>query len=423
MREMKESGIDWIGKIPKNWKIGKIKNFYKLQTGFTPDSKNQEFYDENGYNWITIGDLNKSKYIPRRSKSRISQKYIDEFKPLIIPKGSLLYSFKLSVGQVAIANQNVYSNEAIASFLANENVNLDFLYYSSYMIIENANENIYGAKLLNQELINNAYIIFPEIEEQRKISEFLDKKILQIDNVIEKTRKTIEDYKIYKQSIITKAVTKGLNENVEMKETGSEWIGKIPAHWNYISINSLFDYIDERNTDENAELLSLYTAIGVKPRSELEEKGNKAITVMNYKIVKENDIIVNKLLAWMGAIAYSDYNGVTSPDYDVYRAKKKSNVVKAYYNAYFRYTCFKGDCYKYGHGIMMMRWRTYPQEFLRIKVPNPPYEEQIKIAEYLDKKCNEIDLLIRNKEQIIGELEKYKKSLIYEYVTGKKEVI
>ena len=124
----------------------------------------------------------------------------------------------------------------------------------------------------------------------------------------------------------------------------------------------------------------------------------------------------------MGAIGYSEYDGVTSPDYDVYRAKENAPVVKTYYNEYFRHTCFKNDCYKYGHGIMLMRWRTYPEEFLRIKVPNPPLEEQKEIAKYLDEKCSEIDKLIAKKEELLADLERYKKSLIYEYVTGKKEV-
>lgn len=278
-----------------------------------------------------------------------------------------------------------------------------------------------GIKHLQKDFINNMKVGIPNNYEN--ITNYLDKKITEIDNVVEKTKETIEDYKKYKKSFIIKVTTKGLDRNVEMKDTDSGWIGKIPKHWEFVRINTLFHTVDERNKDDNARLLSLYTSIGVKPRDELEEKGNKAVTVLNYKKVKHNDIIVNKLLAWMGAIAYSDYEGVTSPDYDVYRAKEKANVVRNYYNAYFRHTNFNGDCHRYGHGIMLMRWRTYPEELLRIKVPNPPYDEQIKIAKAIDEKCSEIDKLIANKEKIIEELEQYKKSLIYEYVTGKKEVI
>lgn len=409
MREMKESNVYYLKKIPKTWSIQKFKNFSQCRMGETILS------EETAKDGIPVYSATQEDKIFGYTSN---VKFILNKGDIVIPArgnsigcATLVKEDKATCTQTTIGCYNI-------KYIDNK------FYY--YVIIGLKDEWFkYDGSAIPQitvEQVKNNKLAIPTMKEQKKIVDFLDKKIIEIDNVIEKTKETIEDYKIYKQSIITKAVTKGLDENVEMKETGSEWIGKIPAHWNYLRINRLFDYIDERNTDENAELLSLYTAIGVKPRSELEEKGNKAITVMNYKIVKENDIIVNKLLAWMGAIAYSNYNGVTSPDYDVYRAKKNINVVKEYYNAYFRYTCFKGDCYKYGHGIMMMRWRTYPEEFLRIEVPNPPYEEQIKIAEYLNKKCTVIDNLISSKEKLIEELESYKKSLIYEYVTGKKEV-
>ena len=277
-------------------------------------------------------------------------------------------------------------------------------------------------KILNNEGQGKIVYAIPTILEQQKIVDFLDDKIGEVDTIISKTKASIEEYKKYRKSIVIKAVTKGLYPDVPMKQTDSDWIGEIPAHWDYVRIQRLFETVDERNENENALLLSLYTALGVKPRNELEEKGNKASTVMNYKKVQKNDVIVNKLLAWMGAIGYSDYEGVTSPDYDVYRARKGANVVRNYYNEYFRNTCFNGDCYKYGHGIMLMRWRTYPEEFLRIRVPNPPLVEQQEIADYLAEKCGEIDALIAKKEAFVEEMEAYKKSIIYEYVTGKKEV-
>lgn len=265
-------------------------------------------------------------------------------------------------------------------------------------------------------------ILVPSFEIQKKIAGLLDVKINTINSIERQTKSTIENYKLLKQSIITEAVTKGLDKNVEMKDSGIEWVGRIPKHWEVVKIKHLFDVINERNENEGAILLSLFTALGVAPRSEMEDKGNKASTVINYKIVKKGDLIVNKLLAWMGAVAFSDYNGVTSPDYDVYRLKRNSNAFKQYYEWYFRFTNFKDDCYKYGRGIMMMRWRTYSSEFKMIDIVNPPYSEQVEIYEYLKLKVREIDALIEKKNRLLLELETYKKSLIYEYVTGKKEV-
>ena len=183
MREMKNSGISWLGKIPYDWKVGKVKHFYHFITGFTPDSKNESFYDENGTPWVTISDMD-GKYVVG-TKNGISPNYVSAKNPTLVPSNSLLYSFKLSVGQVARTTFDVYTNEAIASFLPLDNISLDYLFYSSQVcIIENANENIYGAKLLNQDLINNATILFPPLEEQQKIASFLDRKCAEIDEMI-----------------------------------------------------------------------------------------------------------------------------------------------------------------------------------------------------------------------------------------------
>ena len=209
-----------------------------------------------------------------------------------------------------------------------------------------------------------------------------------------------------------------------MRNSGIDWIGEIPEHWEVRRIGRLFKLRDEKNYKpmEEVQLLSLYTGIGVFPHGEQEERGNKAVTVEGYKVVHKNDIVVNIILAWMGAIGVSDYDGVTSPAYDVY-IPDFTKVVPHYFHYVFRTKGIAAECYKYGRGIMMMRWRTYSSEFKQISVPYPSIEEQQQIASYLDAKCSEIDSLIALKQAKIEELKEYKKSVIYEYVTGKKEVI
>ena len=204
--KLKDSGIEWIGKIPKHWEIGKVKHYYQIATGFTPSSDNETFYDdENGHIWITISDL-KEKFIAD-SFSKISQFYIDQYKPKTIPKNSLLYSFKLSVGAVAFNKVDVFTNEAIASFFDNDKISLPFLYYSSRFIVFNANENIYGAKILNQNLIKNAKIVFPPLQEQEAIARYLDEKTQAIDELISAHQKSIEKLKDYRTSLISEVVT------------------------------------------------------------------------------------------------------------------------------------------------------------------------------------------------------------------------
>lgn len=209
----------------------------------------------------------------------------------------------------------------------------------------------------------------------------------------------------------------------EMKDSGIEWIGKVPNEWGEQRIKTLFNLREEKNYAplEEVNLISLYTDLGVVQHSELEKTtGNKASNADGYKKVYKDDIVVNIILCWMGAIGRSEYDGVTSPAYDIYIPQNE--VLSKFYHYYFRTKGFSGDCYKRGRGIMAMRWRTYSDQFRDIRVAYPPLEEQYKIVDYLDQKCSAIDELIAKKEQYLSEIENYKKSLIYEYVTGKKEV-
>ena len=203
---LRPSGIDWIGEIPEHWRICLVKHKYSIQTGFTPATKIKEYYDaENGFIWITIGDMKDN--VISDSVNKVSSKYIEEFKPQKTPKGSLLYSFKLSVGQVAFAGVDLYTNEAIASFLQSKSVNLNFLKYSSSLIINDANINIYGAPIMNQELIKNAPIVFPPLKEQEEIAAYLDKKCADIDGLKAKLVKKRATLKELRQAIISEVVT------------------------------------------------------------------------------------------------------------------------------------------------------------------------------------------------------------------------
>jgi len=187
------------------------------------------------------------------------------------------------------------------------------------------------------------------------------------------------------------------------------WYGILPNHWYSQRIKTLFSLRDERNYEplSDVRLLTLYTAYGVRPHDEVEKTtGNRAVTADGYKIVYENDIIVNIILCWQGAIGLSKYDGVTSPAYDVYKAKS-DDVNVSYYNYLFRLPIFSGECYKAGRGIMAMRWRTYSDQFTVITVPLPPRHEQDQIVRYLDWKVSQINKLINAKQRQIGLLREY----------------
>ena len=204
----------------------------------------------------------------------------------------------------------------------------------------------------------------------------------------------------------------------KMKDSGIEWIGEIPTEWDTTRIKYLFDYRNEKNFKPLGEvnLISLYTDLGVVQHSDLESTtGNKASNADGYKLVYEDDIVVNIILCWMGAIGRSAYSGVTSPAYDVYAPQKGTN--SKYYHYLFRTKGFSGDCYKYGRGIMAMRWRTYSDQFRAIRVLAPSSDEQERIVEFLDRQCAEVDAVIAKTKETIEEYKKLKQSIIARAVT------
>ena len=426
VEQMKPSGIDYIGDIPQSWLIGRVKNFYKILTGFTPDTSNPEYYDEDlGYDWITIADIDNAKYITE-TKSKISQKYLQEKHPIITPKGSLLYSFKLSVGKVAFAGKDIYTNEAIASFVEDKNVSLKFLYYSSALIIENANINIYGAKIMNQELIGNAPIVFPTLEEQRFIADFLDKQCGKIDEIISDLEKQIETLQKYKKSLILETATKGLNKNAPMKSSGIDWIGDIPAHWDIKRIKDV-SKMQTGTTPPNNEGVNIdgdgvnwftpgdFMDGSVELLNSEKHVNNETIQRDAIKIYPKHSILFVGI-ASIGKLGYFENACYSNQQIT---AIKPNNVESS---KYISYALLASMDYTKSNAL----YTTVPiinNAYLGIiKIPFPEVKEQNEIISYLDKKCSQIDAIVKDKQEQLEKIKQHKKSLIYEYVTGKKRV-
>ena len=202
----------------------------------------------------------------------------------------------------------------------------------------------------------------------------------------------------------------------EYKDSSVEWIGEIPVDWKMINTKYLFRLVTEPAPQNNDyELLSIYTNIGVKPRKELEERGNRATTTDGYWLVKKGDFIVNKLLAWMGAIGLSDYEGVTSPAYDILRKIQPLN--ERFYEYLFRCGLYFTEFKKWSKGIMEVRLRLYFDQFGQIPLVFPPVNDQDKIVDFLDRKTGQIDELIRIKERQVELLQEQRTALINQVVT------
>lgn len=208
--KMKDSGIEWIGEVPEHWETCRFKDaFRRWTTGITPDSKNYKYFESDinkGYTWVTISDFSK-KYISQ-SYLNLSDESIKLFMPSLSLKGSLMFSFKLSVGKIAFADKDLYTNEAIVSIPPNNKQCLDYYYYMLPKVLhENATENIYGAKMLNQKIIANMLMVNPPLPEQRAIATYLDDKCAKIDTIVSNLDKQISRYGDLKRSLIDEVIT------------------------------------------------------------------------------------------------------------------------------------------------------------------------------------------------------------------------
>lgn len=250
---------------------------------------------------------------------------------------------------------------------------------------------------------------------------FLDEKCAHIDSVLEKTRNSIEEYKKLKQAVITQAVTRGVRQDRLMKDSGISWLTHIPADWRVERGKNLFIETKEISNTGAEELLTVSHITGITPRSEKNVNMFMSESLVGYKICHKGELAANTMWMWQGAIGVSKYEGVISPSYNTYR-QRNNEYVSDYLEYLLRIPPLVATYASYSTGITASRLRLYPEQFFSILFPIPPWDEQIEIASYLNGKISEMDKIIQKKEQFLVELENYKKSMIYEYVTGKKEV-
>jgi type I restriction enzyme S subunit len=423
----KDSGIEWIGEIPSHWAVNKVKHNFSFKTGFTPPSGKSEYYEDGTHVWINISDLQEKEISD--SVNKITDKAIEDFKPEIVQKGSLLYSFKLSVGRVGFNTMDCYTNEAIFSINPDSSTNLNFFYYSlPDQILKNANENIYGAKILNQELIKNAYLVIPPTTEQTSIANFLDRKTSEIDDIIADKKRLLELYEEEKTAIINQAVTKGLDPNVPMKDSGIEWLGEIPEHWEVIPLTkyleSIVDYRGRTPKKQN-EGLFLVTARNIKKRiidyslSEEYVDYEDAQNLLERGRPEIGDVLFTTE-APLGEVANIDRVDIALAQ-RVIKFRGKKGVLDNYFLKYFLSSdSFQQDLYTYSTGSTAIGIKASKLHHLTCLLP--PISEQQSIVQHIETECSKIDFKKARTKELIELLIEYRTALISEAVTGKIKV-
>ncbi len=419
-RRMKDSGIEWIGEIPEGWTKNKvIRLFDTIGSGTTPKNVTSDFPV---VNWIQSGDITGS-FMPA-CKNVISANLLSQYSALrVYPAPFIIIAmYGASVGNASISLIDGCVNQACC-VLSSPSCNLHYAFYviksaQSYLVRKAVGG---GQPNISQETIKQLWLPLPPLSTQDIIVRNLDATCSKIDDLLSSVHASIEEYKKLKQAVITQAVTKGVRGEREMKDSGVEWISEIPANWTVKRGKQLFSETNERSETGSEELLTVSHITGVTPRSQKNVNMFMSESLVGYKICHNGDLAANTMWMWQGAIGVSKFHGVISPSYNTYRQKTND-----YYFEYLDYLLRIRpliDAYTiHSTGITLSRLRLYPDSFLSLYFIVPPITEQKEIADYLDAKCAEIDGLIAKKEQLVKELESYKKSLIYEVVTGKREV-
>ena len=410
MREMKDSGIEWIGAIPQNWQLSKIGSLYTQRNekvsdkdypplsvtmqGILPQLATAAKTDDgDNRKLVRVGDFAINSRSDRRGSCGIS--------PLD--------------GSVSLINIILTPRTAMHpgyyNWLFHTTLFADEFYKWGHGIVA----DLWTTRWQEMKSIS---VPVPEYAEQERIAAFLDAECAEIDAVLEKTRASIEEYKKLKQAVITQAVTKGIRGDRPMKDSGIEWIGEIPAEWDVI--RNVFLYKEKsRLPEENAVSLSLSQVDGLIATDDMKERSLKTSTYDGWKQVRTNDLVLNRFKGHLGVLFAANIEGMVSFHYGVYEPLRQFD------SKFFEYL-YHSDVYKAilglkSNGMTIGLQNLSNQNFYSVYSLYPPETEQQEIIQYLDDKCSGIDALLVQKQEHLTEIENYKKSLIYECVTGKKE--
>ena len=432
---MKDSGVEWIGNIPDKWRIGKVKQVFR------------RIKAKAGQEEPVVLSLARSG-IKRRdisnNEGQLAESYYNynpvQVGDLLINPMDLYSGANCNVSKVEGVISPAYANLRAKGH--NDSKYYDYYFKTQYwamaLFAHGKGVSFDNRWTLNNETLMNYFIPIPLTSEQKKIADFLDQKVSEIDHIIEKNKLSIEEYKKYKQSLITETVTKGLNKNAKMKDSGVEWIGGIPEHWGAIRLKCLFD-LNTGLTITKSELKlegisclnygdihSKYTFDIDLNRDALPKADEKLVLTRPNTLVSNGDFVfcdTSEDLEGSGNFAFiRNRSGekICAGSHTVV-AKPKQDFNSPYMGYLLKSKGIKSQIEQNVSGIKVY---SITQTILKkVVLILPPKEEQEQMSMFLDSRCSEIDRIIYQKTKLIPELESYKKSLIFESVTGKREVV
>ncbi len=413
----KDSGVEWVGEIPEHWEVKKVFHFFKAEKGKRAAQLTKEFCG-------TIkGDY--PVYSGQTENEGIMSS-INEFEFDYSIDGCL---FTTTVGAKAMTASYLkgkfsLSQNCMIIIKRNNNVLNKFIYYqfqTLFSFYRNQIPDHMQASFRMDDLYQFRFLL-PPLKEQTAIAHFLDDRTTKIDQAIAIKQQQIRLLKERKQILIQKAVTRGLDDSVALKDSGVEWIGGIPEHWEVKKCKYLFYEVTERSIDGSEELLSVSHMTGVTPRAEKEVTMFMAEDYSGSKLCQKGDLVYNIMWTWMGALGLAHQAGIVSPSYGVYR-QLNEEFLNIHFLEYKLKTFEYIEYYnRVSTGLHSSRLRFYAHMFMNMEIAFPDKDAQDIIVEYIETQSEKIDTAIALKQQEMEKLKEYKGSLINGVVTGKVRV-
>ena len=428
MTRMKDSGIEWIGEVPEEWGIKPIKHIFgAIGSGTTPDSSKVEYYDGN-INWLQSGDLYKKDYVYAVSKTITDLGYRSSASLRIYQAPFLAIAmYGASIGNLAISKIDACVNQAVAVLKGEENI----VRFAKLALEISKTELIFAAQggtqpNINQVLIKNWVIPFPSEIEIKKIADFLDKKVAQLDKVkslLEEQIKTLEDYR---QSLIYETVTKGLDKTVPLKDSGVDWIGQIPEGW---EVGRLKDFVKFQTGTTPPQSVGVNQDESGIPWFKPGDFSDNSIDLLSsenhitHEVVMQYNLSVypKKTILLVGIASIGKVGYSAQPSYSNQQITALRTIGEIY-PRYLAYLMFSSGRFIKETALYTVVPIINNQYLATMRLVLPSENEQKIIVEYLDRKLEQINQIIAIKREQIENINKQRQTLIYDYVTGKRRV-
>ncbi|MCI5208965.1 MAG: restriction endonuclease subunit S [Candidatus Electrothrix sp. ATG2] len=426
----KDSGVEWIGAVPEHWESVKLKYSADVVLGkmLVNNDKGgmflRKYLRAANLQWFSV-DVSDAK------EMWFSEV---EMERLRLQKDDLLMSEGGEVGRTCIWNEELeecYLQNSVHKITFDKDNNSKYHLYQSYLMGQSGYfdsiVNRISIAHLTGEKVKEVSLLAPTLSEQTAIAAFLDRKTAEIDKLIANKERLIELYEEEKKAVINQAVTKGLDPGAEMKDSGVEWLGEIPAHWKVKRINSLFSESNAKPSSEtelNYPFLTISIHHGISNRelkeNELDRKVTRSEDKSLYKIVQKNYLAYNMMRAWQGGFGASKLSGLVSPAYVI--CKPRTAIDSYFFELVLRTPNAIAEMRRFSRGIVDFRLRLYWDDFKNIVVPVPPAEEIKRILDHIETVNSTFSRLSSLAMRKINLFKEYRTALISEVVTGKIDV-